>query len=932
MRLLLTIFLTLCLALPTTAQMQTEWNHITREMGLTGESVNKIIIDHRGLVWMATSNGVCCFNGVQPMTISIEDDEVADRMVHDICEDVNHNIYIATSTYLYCLGKNDKAFRRIAPLTNKTTLLSTGGRLYVVNLDNVQVYNGHDMRPLDLGMDIKKHLPRSMAVDDNGNLWLLTDSKLLRLRNERVAGVYDLGDLSSSGIPLAQVVVCNGRVIIATKGKGLYHFDPESGQSNRIKGIGNIVNSICDAGNGRLCVATDGAGTFLLNVETFIIEHTLNTTSADALLPTDAVYCYLRDAQGNDWVGMSRYGLAYSCHQTALAHTYSYGDFTTKGLNVRSFCAYEQDRLIGTHQGFYYVDEVRGIVRYYSPLQLGGGHIVTDIARYGSDYYIATYDGGLWKFIPREQKLVRVGDDSHLALAAINVLRVSPDQKLWIGASTGVYVLDSLGNMTVYSENNLRMNNASVSAIVFDKEGNTWVCGNQGIAVFEKQSGRFVDNMFPDGFFNHVGYLKGCFGEDGRMFFGNREVYYTDQSMADVGQLSIPTKMLAESLNDLLADHQGGLWIATEKGLFRMTYDQQMTQHLGYSEGVSSQMIGRGSLRLSGKGDLWFATSDGLQWISLTDLERWTKEEVSRVTLYDIIKGGLPLSPTEIITVNEERHLGLSWTLGSEPLRVKTALQDYSRPDGRFFEYRLGDNGKWTIIEAGEPIVLEGLGLGRYQLTVRLMGLPGTETTYNLSVYPSKTAIAVLTLLLLTALLLFLLRCERKSSHVLRDERNLVEEALIETEQELEEVRNEEVVSGEVKSEEQTGKYQHMRISDEECADIVTRMRNWLETSRAYTNPELKRSDIAEQLKVPVAKLSLIFTLYLKENYYDFINNYRLAEFKRLLADGVYKRYTLTALSEQCGFKKSSFFNTFRKQEGMTPSEYLKRQNIKIKL
>jgi AraC-like DNA-binding protein len=69
-----------------------------------------------------------------------------------------------------------------------------------------------------------------------------------------------------------------------------------------------------------------------------------------------------------------------------------------------------------------------------------------------------------------------------------------------------------------------------------------------------------------------------------------------------------------------------------------------------------------------------------------------------------------------------------------------------------------------------------------------------------------------------------------------------------------------------------------------------------------------------------------VFNLYLKENYYDFINHYRLEEFKRLVDAGAHRRMTLTALSEQCGFKKSSFFSTFRKVEGMTPAEFMKKK------
>ena len=104
----------------------------------------------------------------------------------------------------------------------------------------------------------------------------------------------------------------------------------------------------------------------------------------------------------------------------------------------------------------------------------------------------------------------------------------------------------------------------------------------------------------------------------------------------------------------------------------------------------------------------------------------------------------------------------------------------------------------------------------------------------------------------------------------------------------------------------------------------LIKMKDYIEKNRIYTDPDLKMSDLADHLGISSSKLSQVFNLYLKENWYDFINRYRLAEFKRLIAEGKDKQYTLLALSAKCGFKKSSFFTTFRKVEGMTPTEYLK--------
>ena len=121
-----------------------------------------------------------------------------------------------------------------------------------------------------------------------------------------------------------------------------------------------------------------------------------------------------------------------------------------------------------------------------------------------------------------------------------------------------------------------------------------------------------------------------------------------------------------------------------------------------------------------------------------------------------------------------------------------------------------------------------------------------------------------------------------------------------------------------------------MKVDEEECADIVKRMKEYLERERVYTNADLKMKDLADVLHLSAPKLSQVFNLYIGQNYYDFINGYRLEEFKRLVEDGEMRRYTITALSEQCGFKKSNFFSTFRKVEGMTPVEYLKKKGVKM--
>jgi len=71
--------------------------------------------------------------------------------------------------------------------------------------------------------------------------------------------------------------------------------------------------------------------------------------------------------------------------------------------------------------------------------------------------------------------------------------------------------------------------------------------------------------------------------------------------------------------------------------------------------------------------------------------------------------------------------------------------------------------------------------------------------------------------------------------------------------------------------------------------------------------------------------LSYLFNQHLNRNYYDYINDYRIEEFKRLINEDEYSKYTLSALAELCGFSsRASFFRYFKKATGITPNEYIR--------
>jgi AraC-like DNA-binding protein len=117
----------------------------------------------------------------------------------------------------------------------------------------------------------------------------------------------------------------------------------------------------------------------------------------------------------------------------------------------------------------------------------------------------------------------------------------------------------------------------------------------------------------------------------------------------------------------------------------------------------------------------------------------------------------------------------------------------------------------------------------------------------------------------------------------------------------------------------------NQNFNQQECDEILDKVRNYLETDRPYTNPEFKMADLAYAINCPTQTLSYVLNHYLKKSYSDFINEYRVEAFKQLAKNADFSKYTILSLAEKCGFgSEAAFFRIFKKVTEMTPSEYVK--------
>jgi AraC-like DNA-binding protein len=93
--------------------------------------------------------------------------------------------------------------------------------------------------------------------------------------------------------------------------------------------------------------------------------------------------------------------------------------------------------------------------------------------------------------------------------------------------------------------------------------------------------------------------------------------------------------------------------------------------------------------------------------------------------------------------------------------------------------------------------------------------------------------------------------------------------------------------------------------------------------NKPYSNPNLSLNELASKLKMQPHVLSKVINQGFQKNFFDFINTYRVEEFKSRMDDPKYRHYTLISVAYEVGFNSKTAFNrSFKKMTNQTPSEY----------
>ncbi len=107
---------------------------------------------------------------------------------------------------------------------------------------------------------------------------------------------------------------------------------------------------------------------------------------------------------------------------------------------------------------------------------------------------------------------------------------------------------------------------------------------------------------------------------------------------------------------------------------------------------------------------------------------------------------------------------------------------------------------------------------------------------------------------------------------------------------------------------------------------LLIKINTVMRDRKLYTNPDLKLNDLADATGESRNTISAVLNNSLHKTFYEYLNELRVEESKKLLADRTLQHYSVEGLAAMAGFKTMSvFYRLFKESEKVTPAVYRRR-------
>lgn len=406
-----------CFSLNTKAQ---KYNFTTYTVadGLPNNHINDVHQDKYGRLWVATSNGVCRYDGASFIHFN-QDNPLSNNAVKTIYEDSDGNIWLGTVRKGVCVfsGTTTKFLTiqdgLLSDIVNAITKDKTG-KVWIGTAEGLCVYDGKKFTNYTTLTGLLGNYITSLYTDKAGNVWIGTLNGLMKYSDNKFYS-YTINQGLSGNLIYSVTQTKDNKIYISTNnGYTMYDGNSFHISTNKVPPQTEKINAVFEDYKGNKWFATAGSGLAMDD------EGTLRTFNQEMGLSSNFVLAIAEDREGNLWLG------------------------TINGL-----CRYSGDRFVN-----YMPDENQSTTK-----------IISAYADKSDNIWFGTISNGLYYF--DGSKINTVNPSAGLRNSTVWSIIQATDSTYWVGTTNGVallnfknhtssYPLKDLNNKTIYSIYKLR--------------------------------------------------------------------------------------------------------------------------------------------------------------------------------------------------------------------------------------------------------------------------------------------------------------------------------------------------------------------------------------------------------------------------------------------------------------------------------------------
>lgn len=745
----LLLFLGLILqVLALTASTSSIFKNLGLKEGLSNGFVNDMIIDGQGFIWAATESGLTQIAGTKCTIFKNNNSNIDNDGIVGL-------YYNKESNSIWILFKNghidvfDCKTQQFIHFTQKIPKKSVAdikgaadGGIWIAYYDGtIQHYTPKNQKFSTIS---NKRLPnikngiRSITDDGNDHLYIGLRIEGLYVYNLRTQKTkyfrHNPNDPQSlPGDNVRSICIDHAKNIWVGTNLGLGLLDPFTGKFKVFKHIannpaslaGDNIHQIIEMNDRTLWIASDIGGISVLDLNLYKNPLTeelkfSQITKENSGLSSNNNRRIIQDSFGNIWIANYSMGIDFIAKSAASINTLQYMGKALEEV-TGLYCDHLGNLWIGRDNlmSLYQNGKLMQTWNFSSYLSNSSSSIYVFEEDKKGNIWCGTSDNGVLKFNPHTHSFTRINYAQNLD---VHALCENAQGKMWVGTEAGIF---SVENDKINKEQELNRQMGKNPTIIYsikeDNYGQIWIGTlDRGVFVFSKQMKLIVHltekNLLATNTINHI--IKDA---DGGIWMATMRGLAYVQNPLQPGAIKNYNERYGikdSHIRAISQDKQGNIWVSMFSGIACLNIHKQRFYNYDYESGIPTSNFVEASAVTTPDGTIYFGSPGGICFFNPQQLTE--PKAVSPIQIINCERVG-KLSDqfaSRLISPNKEGIICLSHD--DNTFKINFTIKDFSQEGNVEYSYMMkGLDDQWYETEGDNEVTFRNLKPGDYTFIIR---------------------------------------------------------------------------------------------------------------------------------------------------------------------------------------------------------------------